>query len=65
MEESDDEEAPKKRKKPAAKPSKKNKKQPPTKKPKRGVRVEIEYEDENEGYMERDGATAAGAGMAW
>lgn len=42
----------------------------PAKKPKRGgVRVEIEYEDENEGFMERTEAEAAtgggGAGLAW
>jgi len=63
-EDSDDEDTPKKKKKPsAAKPSKK-KKQPP--KPKRGVRVEIEYEDENEGNMEEEAVAAGeGAGLSW
>jgi len=62
-EDSDDEESPKKKRKPSSKPSKK--KQPP--KPRRGVRVEIEYEDENEGIMEEEGvaASAGGAGLAW
>lgn len=62
-EESDDD-TPKKKKKPSAKPSKK-KKQPP--KPKKGVRVEIEYEDENEGLMEEEGVAAGGggAGLSW
>mmetsp|Transcript_36686 Transcript_36686/g.88404 ORF Transcript_36686/g.88404 Transcript_36686/m.88404 type:complete len:366 (+) Transcript_36686:247-1344(+) len=51
---------------PGTKPSRK-KKLPP-KKPKRGVRVEIEYEDENEGFMEEEGvadAAGGGAGLAW
>jgi len=64
-EDSDDEDTPKKKKKPSSsgKPSKK-KKQPP--KPKRGVRVEIEYEDENEGNMEEETVAAGGgAGLAW
>jgi len=58
---SDDSDTPKK-KKPV---SKKKKKQPP--KPKRGVRVEIEYEDENEGLMEVEAVAAGdeGAGLAW
>lgn len=64
-EDSDDEDTPKKKKKSssAGKPSKK-KKQPP--KPKRGVRVEIEYEDENEGNMEEETVAAGGgAGLTW
>jgi protein MAK16 len=49
---------------------KKKKQPPPAKKPKRGgVRVEIEYEDENEGFMESEGevagAAGVGAGVAW
>lgn len=58
---SDEEEAKKKRKKPSAKPPKKQ--QP--KKPKRGVRVEIEYEDENDAMLEEEGVSAGGAGLAW
>ncbi|KAL7536972.1 hypothetical protein ACHAXR_007514 [Thalassiosira sp. AJA248-18] len=63
----DDDDTPKKKKKPSsAKKPPKKKKQPPTK-PRRGVRVEIEYEDENEGIMEEEGglASAEGAGLAW
>ena len=56
----DDDQVKKKKKKPSAKPSKKQ--QP--KKPKRGVRVEIEYEDENDAMMEEEGVSA-GAGLAW
>mmetsp|Transcript_22616 Transcript_22616/g.40478 ORF Transcript_22616/g.40478 Transcript_22616/m.40478 type:complete len:359 (+) Transcript_22616:145-1221(+) len=60
---SDDEDTPKKKKPSSAKATKK-KKQPP--KPKRGVRVEIEYEDENENAMEEEGVAAdGGAGLAW
>ena len=58
--EDSDDEVNKKKKKPSAKPSKKQ--QP--KKPKRGVRVEIEYEDENDAMMEEEGVSA-GAGLAW
>ena len=62
----DDEDMHKKRKKPSDKkqPSKKRKKQPPQR-PRKGVRVEIEYEDENEGIMEEEGVAAGGAGLAW
>lgn len=59
-EEDSDDEVKKKKKKPSAKPPKKQ--QP--KKPKRGVRVEIEYEDENDAMMEEEGVSA-GAGLAW
>ncbi|KAL7494691.1 hypothetical protein ACHAWT_005412 [Skeletonema menzelii] len=59
-EEDSDDEVKKKKKKPSAKPSKKQ--QP--KKPKRGVRVEIEYEDENDAMIEEEGVSA-GAGLAW
>jgi protein MAK16 len=57
----DDDEVKKKRKKPSSKPPKKQ--QP--KKPKRGVRVEIEYEDENDALVEEEGVAAGGAGLAW
>lgn len=56
-----EEDKPKKRKKPT---SSKKKKQPPKKQPKRGTRIEIEYEDENDGIMESEGV-AEGAGLAW
>ena len=65
----DDNDSTNKKKKKKPSPSRNNKKQPPPPKarPKRGVRVEIEYEDENEGYMEAEGvaASSGGAGMAW
>mmetsp|Transcript_21828 Transcript_21828/g.45876 ORF Transcript_21828/g.45876 Transcript_21828/m.45876 type:complete len:372 (+) Transcript_21828:191-1306(+) len=59
---SEEEPTKKKKKKPTS-----EKKQSPQKRPKRGVRVEIEYEDENEGFMEMEGAVASsgGAGLAW
>ena len=44
-----------------AKKKKKPKKQPP----KRGPRIEIEYEEENDGYMETEAAGGGGAGLAW
>jgi len=66
-EESDDDG--KKKKKPAGddkkvkkKKKKPKKKQPP---PKRGPRIEIEYEEENDGYMETEAAGGGGAGLAW
>jgi protein MAK16 len=57
------------RKKPS-KPSKKNLQPPPKKKElsRRGVRVEIEYEDENDELVEKESAAATaggGAGLAW
>ena len=53
-----------------SKPSKKKTQPPPKKKeqPRRGVRVEIEYEDENDELVEKESATATaggGAGLAW
>lgn len=64
----DNDDARKKKRKtppPSASAPSKRKKQPP--KPRRGIRVEIEYEDENEGLMEEAGVAAAGggAGLAW
>ena len=65
--EESDGDAPKKRKKPSASDKKKKKQQQPKKKqPKRlGTRIEIEYEDENDGYMEEEAAGGGGAGLAW
>jgi protein MAK16 len=53
-----------------SKPSKKKTQPPPKKKeqPRRGVRVEIEYEDENDELVEKESATATaggGAGLVW
>ncbi|KAL7528216.1 hypothetical protein ACHAWF_002480 [Thalassiosira exigua] len=42
-----------------------SKKKPPKKKPRRGVRVEIEYEDEEENLVEEETAGAGEAGLAW
>ena len=66
-EEESDDDTPKKRKKPSASDKKKKKQQQPKKKqPKRlGTRIEIEYEDENDGYMEEEAAGGGGAGLAW
>jgi len=64
-EESDDDG--KKKKKPACddKKVKKKKKKPKKQPPKRGPRIEIEYEEENDGYMETEAAGGGGAGLAW
>lgn len=53
-----------------SKPSKKREQPPPKKKdqPRRGMRVEIEYEDENDDLLEEEGVSATtggGAGLAW
>ena len=56
-----DDEAKKKRKKTSAKPFKKQQPQ----KPRRGVRVEIEYEDENNTILEDEGVSGGGAGLQW
>ena len=46
-------------------PSTKPPKRQQPKKPKRRVRVEIEYEDENDALVEEEGVAAGGAGLAW
>ena len=64
-EENDDDD--KKKKKPTDDEKKVKKKKKPKKKqpPRRGPRIEIEYEEENEGYMETEAAGGGGAGLAW
>lgn len=64
-EESDDDNKKKKPTDDDDKKVKKKKKKPKKQPPKRGPRIEIEYEEENDGYMETEAAGGGGAGLAW